>query len=132
MTIRLKHAQGKLEAIELFQLQHHLAISRLKHYLQVKGSKHCKLIKRISVSHSSLNEKDFIALHDILKLSSKVNEISFYANHIEANQVTYLFDSLPNKNLNRISFIDNWIGDKISPDFFSFLQNKNFGFWISH
>lgn len=77
MTIRLKHAQGKLEAIELFQLQHHLAISRLKHYLQVKGSKHCKLIKRISVSHSSLNEKDFIALHDILKLSSKVNEISF-------------------------------------------------------
>ncbi|KTC79850.1 Leucine Rich repeats (2 copies) [Legionella cherrii] len=124
MTIRLKHDGGTLEAIELVHLQHHLAIPHLMKYLQSKGSKQCKSIKKISVDHSCLNDKDYFALHDILKLSSKVNEISFEANHIDTDRIAYLFESLPSKELNKVKFTDNWIGDKISSDFFSFLNTK--------
>ncbi|PWY55611.1 hypothetical protein DGG96_10920 [Legionella qingyii] len=124
MTIRLKHEHGTLEAIELFQLQHHLALPRLKNYLQSKGSRQCKSIKKISIGHSTLDDKDYSALHDILKLSSKVSEVSFYANHIDTEHLAYLFDSLPNKKLNTIRFVDNWIGEKVPAHFFSFLKKK--------
>lgn len=124
MTIRLKHEQGKLDSIELLQLQHHLALPHLSKYLQKKGKRRCKSIKKISINHSNLNDKDYKALHDILKLTSKINEISFYANHIDTEDISYLFDSLPRKKLNTIKFIDNWIGDKIPANFFSFLKKK--------
>lgn len=116
MAIRLKHENGKLESIELMQVQHHLALPHLNKYLQSKGKRRCKFIK-ISIDHSNLNGKDYDALHDILKLASKVNEISFNANHIDTNDIRYLFDSLPRRKLNTIKFIDNWIGDKIPSDF---------------
>ncbi len=124
MTVRLKHDHGKLEEIELFQLQHHLALPHLKKYLQSKGSKQCKSIKKISVDHSRLDDKDYHALHDILKLLSKVNEISFYSNHIDTDHITYLFESLSSKKLDKIKLVDNWIGEKIPSDFFFFLQKK--------
>ena len=124
MTIRLKHDHGKLEVIELIHLHHHFAMPHLKKYLQSRGSIRCKSIKKIIVDHSSLDNNDYKALHDILKLSSKVNEITFCANHIDTNDITYLFDSLSSKKLNTIKFVDNWIGDKIPANFFSFLKKK--------
>lgn len=124
MTIRLKHDHGKLDAIELTYLDHHLALPHLNRYLMSKGSRRCKAIKKIVIDHSNLNNKDYIALHDILKLSSKIKEISFKSNHIDTNDVAYLFDSLGGKELKTVKLVDNWIGDKISANFFSFLKNK--------
>lgn len=117
MTIRLKHEHGKLEEIELLQLKNHKALPHLHSYLKARG-KQCKSIRKMSIHHSQFNDNDYLALHNILKLSSRLSEISFNANHIDTDHLGYLLESLPNKNLSKVQFVDNWIGEKIPGNFF--------------
>ncbi|MGL5742703.1 MAG: hypothetical protein ACRCXC_09245 [Legionella sp.] len=84
----------------------------------------CKSIKKIRIDYSNLNHDDYAALYDILKLSSKVSEVSFEGNPIDVIDMPELFNALSSKKLNTIKFIDNWIGEKVPTEFFSFLKKK--------
>ena len=95
MTIRLKHEQGKLDAIELMHLNNHLTLPHLKKYLKSKGAWRCRSIKKIMIDHSNLDNQDYNALHDIFKLTSKINEISFCLSNSK-RKANFIFHTIIN------------------------------------
>lgn len=124
MHIHLGGTEGHLQSIELDRVNHHKALVHLNKLITCKKPEHFKTIHKIHIEHSILNNDDFSALENIIKHCSELLEVKLDSNHIDMSHAHDLLCALSVNHLKSLSFTDNWIGDKISEDFFEFLTTQ--------
>jgi Ran GTPase-activating protein (RanGAP) involved in mRNA processing and transport len=125
MHIHLGQSDGYLKSIELTRVSHHKALPHLCQLIRTNKNGHFHTLNKICVENSVLNDKDYVALEDIFHHSHDLHEVTLHANHIDLGHLIELFSALPGDKLTSISLTDNWIGEKISNDFFEFLTHQS-------
>lgn len=125
MHIHLGSEEGHLQSIELDRVNHHRALAHLNKFISFKKPEHFKTIHKIHIEHSILNNDDFFALENIIAHCTELFEVELDSNHIDMKNAQDLLCALSVNHLKSLSFTDNWIGEKISEDFFEFMKTQN-------
>lgn len=124
MHIHLGGDHGHLQSIELTRVNHHMVLPHLNKLISCNKPEHFKTINKIHVDHSLLNKDDYFALENIINHCSELAIVQLDSNHIDKNQAYELFRALSETHLKSLSFTDNWIGEKISSNFFEFMRKQ--------
>lgn len=124
MHIYFGKAGNYLQSVEITRALHHKVLPHLCKLLKSNKNGHLHTLNKICVEKSSLNDDDYFALEDIFFQCPDLCEIKFYANHMDTEHISDLFSALQGNKLTTISLTENWIGGRVSADFFKFLNNQ--------
>lgn len=124
MHIHFGKVGDYLQSVEITRALHHKALPHLCKLIKSNKNGHLHTLNKICVEKSALNDDDYYALEDIFFQCHNLHEIKLYANHMDTEHVSNLFSAFQGNNLTTISLTDNWIGERVSMDFFKFLNNQ--------
>ena len=124
MHIHLGGDHGHLQSIELTQVNHHKVLPHLNKLISCNKPEHFQTINKIQIENSSLNNSDYSALENIINHCSELFVVQLNSNHIDTLHAHELLSTLTETHLKSLSFTDNWIGEKISKDFFDCMKNQ--------
>lgn len=124
MPIHLSGVEGSLQSIEIARVKHHRALPHLNQFISQTKPEYFKTIHRIQIEHSVLDHTDYLALEHLIGHCCSLVEVKLNSNHIDMNHAQGLFQALCATQLTCFSFTDNWIGEKLSDEFFVFLKQQ--------
>ena len=122
MHINLDGNDGIIQSVNLMRLKNHKAIHHLDKLLSNKLKGHFNSLNEIHISNCTLHNEDYLSLKNIFSQCNKISTIELNSNHINSTNANNLFNELSKNHLKSFVFTDNWIGNKISSDFFDFLS----------